>query len=139
MVINMRKEADGYFTVEAAMVMPLVFGVILMVLYLLFFQYNRCVLELELGVFALRGSLLETESNEDRAEKLQQQAMEQNEERYIAWECGDIQWKLERGTLQAEQQGVLLFPFAKERWNARGSYRNQIISPVSFLRYYRKW
>lgn len=135
----MQKDVGGYFTVEAALVMPIVLYVIFMILYLLFFQYNRCLLELDMGIFALRGSLAQAETNEDRAELLRKQAMELDEENYIGWQCGKIQWKLEKGTLQVEQQGALEFPFTEELWSVEVNYENHILSPVSFLRYYRKW
>ena len=38
------KAVKGYFTIEAALILPFVTGVILVILYLLFFQYNRCLL-----------------------------------------------------------------------------------------------
>lgn len=134
----MQKETEAYFTVEAAMVMPIVLYVIIMILYLLFFQYNRCLLELDMGVFALRGSLAQAETDEDRAVLLRKQTTEVNKEKYIAWQFGEIQWKLEKGTLQVEQQGALEFPFTNELWSTEVNYENHILSPVSFLRYCRK-
>ena len=40
-----RFKADGYFTVEAALIFPFVMGVILLVIYMWFFQYDRCLME----------------------------------------------------------------------------------------------
>lgn len=134
----MRKEAAGYFTVEAAMVMPVVLYLVFMIMYLMFFQYNRCLMELDVGIFAMRGTLLQVGSNEDRAQQLRKQALELEEESYMGWRCQEIQWKMKNGILQVEQQGNLVFPFTKESWDAEVSYENHILSPVSFLRYYRK-
>lgn len=134
----MRKEVAGYFTVEAAMVMPIVLYVIFVILYLLCFQYNRCLMEIDMGVFALRGRVMQAQTNEDRAELLRKQAEECREEQYIGWRCGRVQWKLEKGTLWVERKGKLEFPFTRELWSAEVNYENHILSPVSVLRYYRK-
>jgi len=133
-----RKKVAGYFTVEAALIMPIVLSVIFVMMYLLFFQYNRCLMEMEMGIFALRGSLMQAETNEDRVELLGKLAMEEREEQYIGWNCGKLRWKLEKGTLKVEREGNQEFPFAKELWSADVNYENHILSPVSVLRYYRK-
>ena len=134
----MRREAEGYFTVEAAMVMPMVLYVIMMLIYLLFFQYNRCLLELEVGTLAVRGSMVRVKNNEDRAEWLRKQDVKRDEEKYIAWQCGETQWRLERGKLWVQQQGTLKIPFAEEVWSVNVNYENHVSDPVSVLRYYRK-
>lgn len=38
-----RKNYKAYFTVEAAVLYPIVLGVIVLMTYLLFFQYDRCL------------------------------------------------------------------------------------------------
>ena len=51
-----RKYYRAYFTVEAAVLYPVVLGVVLLMMYLLFFQYDRCLLEQDMGRAAgLRG------------------------------------------------------------------------------------
>ena len=129
---------NAYFTVEAAMVRPVVLYVIFLVITLLFFQYNRCLLELDLGVLALRGSSMQTENNEDRVEQLQRQGNRQEEELYIGWKCSDIKIEIEKGVLRVEQQATSEFLFAKRFSDVSAAYENHIVSPVSFLRYYRK-
>lgn len=44
-----RKYYRAYFTVEAAVLYPVVLGVVLLMMYLLFFQYDRCLLEQDMG------------------------------------------------------------------------------------------
>ena len=53
------RERNAYFTVEAALVLPLVTGAILFVIYTMLFQYDRCLLEQDIGALALWGSLAE--------------------------------------------------------------------------------
>ena len=45
----MKKESDAYFTVEAAILYPIILSVILLMTYLLLFQYDRCLLEQDIG------------------------------------------------------------------------------------------
>ena len=47
------KKAGAYLTVEAALILPMVLGVIILVIYLLFFQYDRCLMEQNVGKLAL--------------------------------------------------------------------------------------
>ena len=42
-----RKNYKAYFTVEAAVLYPIVLGVIVLMTYLLFFQYDRCLFDTE--------------------------------------------------------------------------------------------
>ena len=45
----MKKESDAYFTIEAAILYPIILSVILLMTYLLLFQYDRCLLEQDIG------------------------------------------------------------------------------------------
>lgn len=139
----MQKGMGGYFTVEAAMVLPMVLGVIVLIVYLLFFQYDRCLQEQDMGILALRGSVLQTENQEERASRMRIQVEQVNKEKYIAWEYGTIEWKLEKGTVNVKQNSYVKFPFGgrnygSHTWTSTVAYRNQILSPVSFVRNSRK-
>lgn len=139
----MRRNLDGYFTVEAAMVLPVVLGTVILIVYLLFFQYNRCLQEQDVGVLALRGRTLQTENNEERVRLLREHADDLYHEKYIAWESGAIELKLEKGTVNVKQSSQVRFPFGgmsyvNQTWRTTAEYENRIISPVSFIRNYRK-
>ena len=47
----------GYMTAEAAMIVPAVFALIIMLLYLMFFLYDRCVMTQDLYMAAYRVSI----------------------------------------------------------------------------------
>ena len=38
------QQAEGYLTVEAALILPMLIAAILFVIYMLVFQYDRCLL-----------------------------------------------------------------------------------------------
>ena len=48
---------DAYFTVEAALVIPVVISIIVMVMYLSFYLYDRCVLSQDCYVLCYRQSI----------------------------------------------------------------------------------
>lgn len=49
----------GYMTVEAAMVLPVAFGVVMFVLSMLLYSYDRCLLEQDLSALIVRSEYLE--------------------------------------------------------------------------------
>lgn len=140
----MKRGTEAYFTVEAAMVLPMVLMTIVLIIYLLFFQYDRCLMEQDMGILALRGATLQANDNEDRMRQLKEQAAGLYSEKYIAWDGGEIALRLEKGKIYAERSGQISFPFrggilkGNQDWTMTAAYENRIISPVSFIRSYRK-
>lgn len=140
----MKKKIAGYFTVETAMVMPIVLWAILFIIYVLFFQYNRCLAEQDVGILVLRGSVSQEKNNEERIKSLRRYAEQIYDDKYIAWDGSEIQLRIEKGVLHAKQSGEILFPFGKilpdcfVTWEGKASYANHILSPVSFVRNCRK-
>lgn len=56
--LYMRKaETDGYFTVEAACIVPMTVVIIAMFIYLAFFMYDRCTLDQDSYVLSYRESV----------------------------------------------------------------------------------
>ena len=51
------RETDAYFTVEAALVIPIVLGIFVMILYLSFYLYDRCLLSQDCYVLSYRQSI----------------------------------------------------------------------------------
>lgn len=133
----MRGKVDGYFTVEAAMVLPIVLGTIVAVVYLLIFQYNRCLMEQDVGALALRGAVMQTQDGKERIRLMRQDAEGFYKEKYIAWRSGEVKLRQEKGRLYAEWSGEMELPFC-ERFSVQTSYENHIVSPIFFVRNYRK-
>lgn len=52
-----RPGPEAYFTVEAALVMPVVLCMIVMILYLSFYLYDRCILAQDLYILSYRQSI----------------------------------------------------------------------------------
>ena len=70
----MLKDREGSFTVELALLMPLLIGLFLFVFFLAYYMHDRCMIEKACYAAALRGSQ-ETES--DRMEGEAREALDE--------------------------------------------------------------
>ena len=95
-----RKNYKAYFTVEAAVLYPIVLGVIVLMTYLLFFQYDRCLLEQDMGRAAVRSGSRWMQKKEELNRQLQEKDMFFDTEKYIAWESELPVWKLEKNQVK---------------------------------------
>lgn len=59
------KMITAYFTVEAALLLPLITALLFMMTFLAFYSYDRCILEQAAYEAAVRGSTQYLESNEE--------------------------------------------------------------------------
>ncbi len=138
----MSNSENAYFTVEAAMVLPIILGVTLLVMYLGFFQYDRCLMEQDIGALALKGCSLDDDNKEKLLQKLDEYAVKLNREKYIAWNHDEVVIKLSGNKVTVSGGGELMFPYANgaigEKWHSAVVYTNQRIDPVNYIRTYRK-
>lgn len=139
-----KKRANAYFTLEATLVWPIAFGVIVLLVYIAFFQYNRCLMEQDMGILALRGCTALAEEKEEVMQALMDEAAGIYTDKYILWEGSNVKIRLEKGMVKVAQEGELYFPFGsfngnvQSRWYAAAEYENRRLEPVSFIRLYRK-
>lgn len=142
----MRKEmikTKAYLTVEAALVMPVVLGVVVLVVYLLFFQYDRCLLEQNTGILALRACTMQITDGEERMRQLIEQS-KQADERYLAWYLDEAVMEIKGNRIRVDRSGMLQCPFrglfglGGKEWQSRVFYENYRIRPVDFIRNCRK-
>lgn len=131
-----KRRLKGYFTVEATLVFPIVLMSVVLVIRILFFQYNRCLMEQDIGVLAFRGSVMETKDNRERMDELEKWEEMQDVQKYLAWNRGNTKMKIERGILRVEQNGWM--SAIGYQWKASRTYENRLIAPVPLIRGYRK-
>lgn len=141
----LRQKVRAYFTVEAAMVIALVMSVIVTLVYIMLFQYNRCLLEQDIGTLALKGCTIQTEGKNQLIQELKKYESQIYWDKYIAWEHDEATIELKQDRIIVEQSGSLIVPFAEEGsfsqesvWGIKAGYENRYISPVSFIRRYNK-
>ena len=129
---------------EAALVLPIVISVFVLLIYMIFFQYNRCLTEQDAGALALKGCTLQEEDKGLLMQKLKQYEKDIDFNKYIMWKRDNMDMALEQGVVKVSGGGGLRFPFsdyyqkADDFWHTSVSYENHRINPVSFIRMYRK-
>ena len=142
------KRQNAYFTVEAALVLPLVINVMLLVTYLFCFQYDRCLLEQDMGALALWSSVTAsgyTDDTESLNMLLAQRAADVYQGKYVAWKNTNVEIRLEKNQISVSGSGELTFPIPEwnlwsdsSHWEAKTSFQNSRLSPVFYIRQYRK-
>lgn len=137
----MKKIYQGYFTVEAALVLPFALGILVFSIYMMFYQYNRCLSDQDLGMIALRGALEKTQDKEELVEKIQQQIGKLYQDKYIAFEGNKVQILLEGNKVKVNGGGKTQVPFpqlsvltGQDNWEIHRIYTNHRIDPVLFIR-----
>lgn len=140
------EERNAYFTVEAALVLPVVISILLFIIYILFYQYDRCLLEQDMGAMALWGSLEEADDAGELQTKAEKRMRELYREKYMAWNFAELEAGLEQNRFSAKGAGSLTFPLSGWNfwgggnvWGARAEYGYTRLSPVTFIRLCHKF
>ena len=141
-----KKKLSGYFTVEAAFVMPVVICVMALVCYLGFFMCNRCLLLQDAYIMGLRGSRQEGLSNDKTATYILEQGKDILQNYYAISEI-DKSVRVEAGEITVTLECEMKVPFAffsweEEKmssvWSLRKEKKIDRTKPVDFIRACRK-
>ena len=143
-----KKGCEAYFTVEATLVLPLVMSAVLLDIYLFCFQYDRCLIEQDMGslmVWCSELRLGNTDTANEQEEKIQKRASEIYRDKYVAWELTTVDVQLEKNRISVVGQGQLTFPVPGwnlwndiNLWKEEVTYESRNISPVFYIRQLRK-
>lgn len=113
-----RRQYNGYFTVEAALMIPLILILYLFIIYMAFFQYDRCLLTQEMYVLALRGSREIYGNYQTVYHKVRKEQEDQYIEKYVAMEFQQSDISVSKQKVTVQQKGGLKNPF----WNTEGKF-----------------
>lgn len=135
------KKENAYMTVEAALILPIVLASIFFVIYMMLFQYDRCLLEQDMGEMALWGSLAQAPDTAALEEKVQGRVAEVYKEKYMMWRFTSLDVSLDKGKFSANGAGAVFFPFGGlnfwgggNMWSAQAAYGYSRLAPVTFIR-----
>ena len=141
----MNQKVNAFFSVEAALILPLAIGAVLLAVSLFVFQYDRCLMEQDMAAQALKAATAESGTNEELTEKIQMQTAGLYRNKYVAWDILMLEIKAKRGIIEAAGKGEFRFPVpgwnfwnGENVWSAQAEYKAHRISPVSFIRNCRK-
>lgn len=141
----MKRAVKAYFTVEAALVLPLVIGALIVTVSLFLFQYDRCLLEQDINMLTVWAGTVTAESSEELEAAIRGRASELSMDKYAAWTMDELQIQV-RGDLVSVKGGGHMTPplpewdfFSKRScWEARALRETMRISPADHVRLYRK-
>jgi hypothetical protein len=122
----------AYFTVEAAMIMPLVLSVYVFILYALAFLYNRALFEQDIFLLTLRGVVSQEGDVQKRIEKVKEETKQIYWDKYLwlRWEDPFMEIKGERITITANA----FLMGAGKTWMIESVQSSTVIQPVRFIR-----
>jgi len=133
----------GYFTVEAALVFPLAIGIYLFLIYGMLYQYDRCLLEQDIGIMALRGTIMQSDDKKQAMADIYNQ-ITINTDKYIFLIPEIVAFRMEKGKVtaigegNATTTGLWLRSENNDVWSVKKEVTNKMISPMLFLRTCRK-
>lgn len=136
---------NAYFTVEAALVLPLVIGALIFTVFLFIFQYDRCLLEQDINMLAVCAGTATAENSEALEEIIRKKASEVFMDKYAAWTMNDLQIAVKGNRVSVRGGGYLTLPLPEwnffrdeNEWGARTLRETLRISPADYIRLYRK-
>lgn len=140
----MRKQ-NAYFTVEAALILPLVMSAVMLEIFLLLFQYDRCVLEQDVNRMTICAAAVAGDTTEELEQKIQSRMQTVSMEKYLAWSMEKFQLEMVRGRVEVNGGGSFELPLpewnlftGENAWGAEVKRTAIKISPTDFIRLYRK-
>lgn len=135
-------KCSAYFTIEASILTPMIFLILLWIIYLGFFQYDRCLLTQDSYIMAMTESRNYYQNNA----KMYQNILHTNSEwdwgKYISFQSDGIEVVVGTGKVQITAGGSLKTPFRfpfleNEVWDICIVRQSVILNPVAVMRNYK--
>lgn len=131
-----KKGVDAYFTVEASLVMPVVIGSVIFVICFLLYWYNRCLMEQDLSMIAVKAAQSEAGTPEEMKQDLRGWRDKSMTEKHYAWEMSEVTMSKEKNWITFRRNGTLLM--GDRIWRADAEGKASRINPAALLRILRR-
>ena len=136
---------DGYMSLEAALVLPFAFMIILLVIRLWFFRYDSVLQEMDVAAVVVRALEQQNFNSEEKAEYVISQMQGRYKEHYISWEFGDIHTVCSSDKVECSVTGQCpvmpggrIFEQLGRGWTSSVTRSRTSVSEVFVIRTYRK-
>ena len=123
------------------MVLPITISAVLVVIFLLIYQYNRCLMEQDAGTMALWGSTVELREDVAAETLIQNKMQERHTEKYVVWENTEWNVALKENEFVVSGEGSLTFPVPgwniwnnENVWSAKAEYCFDRLDEVRYIR-----
>lgn len=113
---------EGYFTVEAALVLPIVMSVYVFLIIMLFLQYDRCQLEQDMAAMLLKASS-NPGTPQQQLEYLQNLTVEWDREKYLWLRPQSPHFTIQGQQIRLDTEGLYTVPMYDSLGNAGGEHR----------------
>lgn len=130
---------EGYFTVEATLIMPVVLYVCIFIIYTGFYLYDKCLMKQDAYRAALAGSSIYRDDNQKVYNAAADAVVNFAEGKYIATDY--IAVITVQSKVKVTVSGQITMPFhglakltGKEKWEISESAESKCINPVTFIR-----
>lgn len=127
---------QGYFTVEAALVLPIVIGTIIYIIYFQLFWYNRGLMDQDTAMLTLKATQeksIEFEKIRDSVALFQEEYMTP---KYAGWETDVPTISIKENRIKIQNTGKM--PAWDSFWADNTSYEYKKMNPTAFVRLCRK-
>jgi hypothetical protein len=128
----MKTFTKAYFTVEAALIMPIVLAVHVFILYALSFLYNRALFEQDILALTLRGGISQEEHIQNRIYEMEQETAKIYWDKYLWLEWDDPTMDIQGDHITISANAVQIG--AGREWRIQSKQRSDHINPVLFIR-----
>ncbi len=136
---------NAYFTIEAALIIPLALGILIFLIFIMFYQYDRCLLEQDIGMVAFWGATVKAQDNQILLEEMQNREANVYWKKYILFFPQDLNVSIGNGKVSVQKKGDISILFNDlatvpdlKKWEIASSYSNRRLSPKFILRIIRK-
>ena len=142
--MKIRRSDDGYFTLEAALVLPFAFAVILIVIQIWFYKYDRVLQDMDTAAVVVRTIEQTDLSPEEKVAYAISEMQGRYKRAYIAWNFGDLSVRCSGNTVSCittgssgYSGGSFLFSVPSSL-SAESSRSRTVADEVFVIRTYRK-
>lgn len=136
-------KCTAYFTIEATLLIPIVFLFLWFLIYLGFYQYDRCLFTQDTYILAMTEAQNYSRSNAEMYRNIMAAENDWEWENYISFQRENMEVEIAGGnisiTAKASVKTPFRFPFLQnEQWGMKWNWQAKIRNPVFVMRSYKK-
>lgn len=139
-----KKTVSAYMTLEISLLFPIILTSMIIMLYFIFFSYNRTVAFQNAAITALYGqnSKVDEPSNEKVKDDMKEVLKNLNENQYISVREVEKSVSVAKNKIQVTQKGSIYAPILIEDMDNQMCFLESVVlknrEPVSYIRKIRK-
>lgn len=147
-MIRKKKLLKGSLTIEATIIVPLILILIITMIYISFYLYNRCIIAQNSYITALRGSLYKEDVSApeyDRNNYMKRENSSLNGKKLIGVKNYHFKCMIQDKSIIIDTRASIKVPFAllskngfQNEWVIREQKKSKIIKEIDIIRNYRK-